>query len=257
MQIEDTVAVVTGAGSGLGRATAIALAAAGSRIVCLDRNGAAAEATAGRIGELGAAEALAVEADVADESSVDAAFAEIATVHRAVHICVNAAGIAPAGKIVGRRGPLPLADFRKVIGVNLVGLFDVTRRCAALMAGNRPGPDGERGVIVNVSSGAAWQGQKGQAAYAASKAGVIGLMLPVARDLYEYGVRVVTIAPGIFETGMSAAFSPELLASLEQMVLNPKRLGRPEEFASLVQQVVTNGYLNAVTLPLDGGARIT
>jgi NAD(P)-dependent dehydrogenase (short-subunit alcohol dehydrogenase family) len=164
--------------------------------------------------------------------------------------------VGTAGKTVSRGRALPLAEFRAVISVNLIGLFDVTRRCSELMVGNDPGDDGERGVIINVSSGAAWQGQKGQAAYAASKAGVIGLMLPVARDLAEHGIRVVTIAPGLFETGMSAGLPEKVIAGLERMVLYPERLGNPDEFAELVGHIVANRYLNAATVSLDAGARM-
>lgn len=252
MEIRDKVALVTGAGSGLGRATALALADAGARVAALDRNRGGAQRTVDQM----AGHGLAVEVDVADEESVGDAFDAVTDAFETIHICVNAAGIAPAGKVISRGRALPLADFRRIIDINLIGLFDVVRRCAEHMATNDPGPDGERGVFVNVSSGAAWQGQKGQAGYAASKAGIIGMMLPLARDLADHGIRVVTIAPGIFETGLSAGFPETVRTALQQLVLYPSRFGDPEEFAQLVNHIVTNRYLNATTLSLDGGARL-
>ncbi len=252
MEIRDKVAFVTGAGSGLGRATALSLAAAGARVAALDLDRKAAQRAVDQM----AGQGLAVEIDVAEEESVAGAIGAVTDAFGTVHICVNAAGIAPAGKVISRGRPLPLADFRRVIDINLIGLFDVVRHCAEHMATNDPGPDGERGVFVNVSSGAAWQGQKGQAGYAASKAGVIGLTLPLARDLADHGIRVVTIAPGIFETGMSAGFPETVRAALQQLLLYPSRFGAPEEFAQLVNHIVTNRYLNATTLSLDGGARM-
>lgn len=247
----DRVAVVTGAGSGLGRATALALGAAGARVAVLDRDWAAAKATADEC-----AGATPIEVDVADEGSVTAAVDRVTDVFGTVHVCVNAAGVAPASKVLGRHGPLPRSAFRDIVEINLVGSFDVLRQCAVRMVGNEPGPDGERGVVINVSSGAAWQGQTGQAAYAASKAGVIGMMLPLARELAEHAIRVVTIAPGIFDTGISAGFPESVRSALEDAVLHPSRFGDPREFAQLVEAILTNRYLNATTVSLDGGARM-
>lgn len=253
MDIDGRVALVTGGASGLGRAAALALAGRGARVAVLDRDGTRIREVAGQDhGQL-----LPVETDVADERSVERALSVVTEALGTVHICVNAAGVATAGKVVSQGSALALDSFRRVIDVNLVGLFDVVRRCAELMVQNDPGEDGERGVIINVSSGAAWQGQRGQAAYAASKAGVIGLMLPLARDLAELGIRVVTIAPGLFHTGMSAGLPPRVVAALEEMVLYPHRLGDPEEFAGLVGHIVENRYLNATTLSLDAGIRLT
>lgn len=252
MNIKDKVIVVTGAGSGLGAATARSLAKESALVVVLDHN----EAAATEVASFAPDRMVAVPVDVADEASVEAAFGKVLDRFGTVHGCVSAAGVATAGKIVSRGQPLDMARFRAVIDVNLNGLFDVMRRCAAAMVTNEPDEDGERGVVVNISSGAAWQGQKGQAAYSASKAAVIGLMLPVARDLAPHGIRVVTVAPGLFRTGMSAGFTPELVAELEGQVLYPKRMGEPDEVADFVRQLFNNRYLNAATYQIDAGARL-
>ena len=253
MKIADQVAVVTGAGSGLGRATALALSKAGARVAVLDRNAEAARSVADEAG----ATSIPVTVDVADRGSVTAAIAEVSETFGRVDICVNAAGIPNPGKVFGKSGPLDIELFQRVIDVNLVGAFDVMRQCVELMTRNSDaGPDGERGVIINVSSGAAFEGQKGQAAYSASKAGLIGLMLPAARDLARYGIRVVTIAPGLFDTGIFAQVDPRAVEALSGTVLNPPRLGRPSEFAALVIHILENRYLNATTLSIDAGARL-
>jgi 3-hydroxyacyl-CoA dehydrogenase/3-hydroxy-2-methylbutyryl-CoA dehydrogenase len=253
VDIVDRVAVVTGAGSGLGRATAMALAKAGARVAVLDRNTEAARSVADEAG----APAVSVTVEVADRASVTAAIAEVSETLGRVDVCVNAAGIPNPGKVFGKSGPLDIEQFQRVIDVNLVGAFDVMRQCAELMTRNTDaGPDGERGVIINVSSGAAFEGQKGQAAYSASKAGLIGLMLPAARDLAQYGIRVVTIAPGLFDTGIFAEVDPKVVQALGSAALNPSRLGDPGEFASLVMHIIENRYLNATTLSIDAGARL-
>jgi 3-hydroxyacyl-CoA dehydrogenase/3-hydroxy-2-methylbutyryl-CoA dehydrogenase len=251
MELSGQVAVVTGGAFGLGRATVRTLAAAGASVAVLDRYGAAAKQVAAECRG-----ALPVEVDVANEGSVQHAMRAVADAFGSVHVCVNAAGVGTGGKVVARGKALPLAEFRAVVEVNLIGLFDVVRRCAELMVGNPPGRDGERGVIVNVSSPAAWHGQRGQAAYAASKAGVIGLMLPVARDLAEYGVRVVTVAPGLFETGMYHELPGKIVERLRDTVLYPDRPGDPAEFAELVEHIVRNRYFNATTVALDAGVRL-
>jgi len=261
MEIAGRVAVVTGGASGLGQATALELARAGARVIILDRDGEAASRVAAEVragAGAGHADGITpVQADVSDEQSVAQAFARVADTHGALHICVSAAGVATPGKVLRQGQPAPLAEFRQVIDVNLIGLFDVLRQAAALMARNEPAePDGERGVIINVSSGAAWQGQRGQAAYAASKAGVIGLMLPAARDLAEHGIRVVTIAPGLFRTAMAAGLPEHVVAGLEQMALYPRRLGDPAEFAGLAGHIIRNRFINATTLALDAGMRM-
>lgn len=257
MDLHSRCALITGAGSGLGRATALAFAYRGARLALLDLDGAATKATAEAAETAGSPAALGIETNVADPSSVAAALAEVDGAFGTVHVCVNAAGVPTAGKVVTGGEALPLDRFRSVIEVNLIGAFDVTRHCAERMVGNEPDEDGERGVIINVSSGAAWQGQTGQAAYAASKAGIIGLTLPVARDLARDGVRVLAIAPGLFDTAMVADIPDKIRAGLEKMALYPKRLGQPEEFAELACHVVANRYLNATTLSIDGGMRMS
>jgi len=257
MDLRHRSAVITGAGSGLGRDTALAFARANTRLALLDRDGAAAKATAVAAESAGAAVAVGIEADVANEASVAAAMRDVdAACEGIVHICVNAAGVATAGKTIQNDAALSLERFRAVIEVNLVGAFDVMRQCVLRMIKNDPDNDGERGVVINVGSAAAWQGQTGQAAYSASKAGLIGLGLPVARDLAPHGIRVVAIAPGLFDTAIAAGLPQKVRAGLERMTLNPPRLGRPEEFAELACHVVSNGYLNATTLSLDGGMRM-
>lgn len=251
MDLKGRVAVVTGAGSGLGRAAALALAEQGARVAVLDKVAARVEAVAAEDSGM----FVPVVADVADEASLDSAFDVIDDQLGCVHVCVNAAGIPDSGKIVADGKALDLGLFTRVLGVNLIGVFDTMRRCAERMVANDPDPDGERGVVVNVSSGAAWMGTRGQAAYAASKAGLIGLMLPTARDLSDDGIRVVTIAPGLFHTGMIEEVSPKAIDRLTSTVLNPKRMGDPAEFAKLVVHVVANGYLNATTIAIDAGLR--
>lgn len=252
MDISGARAVVTGGGSGLGAAAARRLAAAGASVAVLDRD----KGAASRVTEESPETMFAVGVDVADPASVKKAFDLIRERFETVDVVVSAAGVATAGKIISRGEAISMERFRSVIDVNLLGLFDVVRQATEMMVPNSADSNGERGVIVNVSSGAATQGQKGQAAYAASKAGVIGMMLPIARDLAQHGIRVVTVAPGLFETGMSAGFTPELVDDLQEQILYPKRLGEPDEFAALVEHIIENRYLNATTLSLDAGARM-
>lgn len=251
MHIEGRVALVTGAASGLGLASGEMLLEAGARVALLDRDVDAVSAAAQQWGSA----AMACGVDVTDEQGVSGAFCSVVERWGAPSIVVNAAGVASAQRITDGRSAGSLDHFRQVVAVNLIGLYDVMRHCATLMAHNSP-DEGERGVIVNVSSGAAWQGQKGQAAYAASKAGVLGLTLPVARDLADLGIRVVAVAPGLFDTAIAQGLPEAVRGSLEAMVLNPSRMGRPAEFAMLVRQIVENPYLNATTLSLDGGVRM-
>ena len=253
MDINGKVAVVTGGASGLGKAAAEAIVAAGGQVAILDRNAALAEQTAAALGE----EAAAFPVDVADAASAQAAVAAAAERFGAIHINVNCAGIAAAGRTVGRDGPLALEAFAFVLQVNLVGTFNTLRLCAAHMGENEPlGDDGERGVIVNTASVAAFDGQIGQAAYSASKGGVVGMTLPIARDLARTGIRVCTIAPGIFETPMMLGAPDRVRQPLVEMVQFPHRLGEAQEFALLARQIVENPYLNGETIRLDGGIRM-
>ena len=250
MRLQGQAAVVTGAASGLGAATAALLARAGCRVAVLDINREAATASAARFGGLG------VGCDVADAASAEAALAEARAAHGVERILVNCAGIGAAGRIVGRDGPLPLAAFERVIRVNLIGTFNMLRLSAAAMSVTEPLPQGERGVIINTASIAAYEGQVGQPAYAASKGGVVSLTLPAARELARAGVRVMTIAPGLFHTPMVAGLPPEVQQSLAAGVPYPTRLGQPEEFAALVEHIVTNPFLNGEVIRLDGALRM-
>ncbi|WP_129670224.1 SDR family NAD(P)-dependent oxidoreductase [Phytoactinopolyspora endophytica] len=252
MRIEGSVVLVTGGASGMGRASAQEFSRAGACIVLFDIDEQAAEKTARDIGP----DVLPMGVDVSDHDAVSRAFKAIERELGTVNVCVNCAGVATSGKVVSSDGALPLADFRRAIEVNLIGTFDVMRQSAALMVGNEPDREGERGVIINVSSVAALQGQRGHVAYSASKAGVIGLTLPAARDLADHGIRVLTIAPGIFRTGMHAGLPEKITSRMESLTLYPHRAGDPAEFASLTRHVVENRYLNAATLPLDAGIRL-
>ncbi len=250
MKISGAAAIVTGGGSGLGRATAEALAAKGARVAVIDLNPAAAEEAARAIGGLG------VVCDVADEASASAAVAKAEAAHGAARILVNCAGIGTPIRIVGKDGaPGPLADFEKVIRVNLVGTFNMIRLAAAAMARLEPVED-ERGVVVSTASVAAYEGQIGQAAYAASKGGVVAMSLPIARELARIGVRVNAIAPGIFMTPMLAGLREDFQQSLGASVPFPSRLGQPAEYAALAVHMVENGYINGETIRIDGALRM-
>jgi NAD(P)-dependent dehydrogenase (short-subunit alcohol dehydrogenase family) len=253
MRLGTSVAIVTGAGSGLGLATARRVVEAGGRVGLLDRDAELVEKAQAELGE----RAVAVSADVTSAAEVAAAVDRVVDDFGAVHICVNCAGIAPAAKVVSGGQPAPLDGFERVVAINLVGTFNVTRLAAAAMLRNEPDDGGERGVIVNTASDAAFDGQVGQAAYSASKAGVVGMTLPLARDLAGKGVRVNTIAPGMFETSMIAVLPAQVRDRLIDMVLEPPRMGDPAEFAQLVEHLVANRYLNAETIRLDAGQRMT
>ncbi|HYH40594.1 MAG TPA: SDR family NAD(P)-dependent oxidoreductase [Burkholderiales bacterium] len=252
MEIHDRTFLVTGAGSGLGAATARRLARAGAKVGILDVNVAAGEALAA---ELGGA-AVFVQADVRDEQSVADAIAEVRRRSGVIHGAVNCAGVAPAERVLGKAGPHRLDAFRNTIEINLIGTFNVIRLAAQAMYENEPLADGERGVIVNTASVAAFEGQIGQAAYSASKAGVAGMTLPVARELARFGIRVIAIAPGIFETPMLKAMSAEVQASLGAQVPFPPRLGKPDEYAMLVEHIISNPMLNGEVIRLDGALRM-
>jgi NAD(P)-dependent dehydrogenase (short-subunit alcohol dehydrogenase family) len=252
MQIKDHVFLITGAASGLGAAVARLVAQQGGSVLIADINREAGESLAR---ELGAAAQFA-QVDVTSEADAKAAIAQALSVFGHLHVLVNCAGIAPAEKVLGRESPHRLETFARAININLVGTFNMIRLAAEAIAKETPGDDGERGVIVNTASIAAFDGQIGQAAYAASKGGVAALTLPVARELARFGIRVVTIAPGIFETPMMAGFSPEVQESLGKSVPFPQRLGRPAEFAALVRHICENRMLNGEVIRLDGALRM-
>lgn len=251
MNTEGHSAVVTGGGSGMGAETARRLAAAGAKVTVLDLDGAAARAVSTGFGGVGLA------CDVSDAAVVEDAIARARDAHGAARICVNCAGIATAQRIVGRDGPASLDTFRRVVDVNLIGTFNVMRVCAADMAGLDPvNETGERGVMIATASVAAYEGQIGQAAYAASKGGLVGMTLPVARDLAGLGIRVMTIAPGLMETPMLAGLPEPVRESLAASVPFPRRLGHPGEFADLVEHIVANPMLNGSVIRLDGAIRL-
>lgn len=254
MEVGGRTFLVTGGGSGLGAATARRLADAGGKVLVADLDETAGAAVAADIG----AAARFVRADVADERDVHAAVDAAVNGLGGLHGVVNCAGVATSEKVLGRDGPHDLESFARVVRVNLVGTFNVVRLAAAVMKWNDGGPegDGERGVVVNAASIAAFDGQVGQAAYAASKGGVAAMTLPIARELARHGIRVVTIAPGVFDTPMMAGMPEETRESLGRQVPFPPRLGRPEEFAALVQHVVENQMLNGEIIRLDGAIRM-
>lgn len=244
-------ALVSGGGSGLGRATARHLAANGCRVAVLDRDGAAAQAVADEIGGLG------LVCDVTEEASVAAAFAEVQAVFGAApRIAVSCAGIGTAGRILPREGALPIDAFERTLRVNLLGTYIVLSHAAQAMAGLAPMADGARGVIINTASVAYADGQIGQAAYAASKGGVAALTLPAARELARLGIRVMTIAPGLFETPMTAGLPEDARAAITATIPFPARLGAPEDFALLVGQIALNPYLNGEVIRLDAAVRL-
>ena len=251
MQIQDQVFLVAGGGSGLGAATARMLAQAGGRVVVADVNEAGAE-VARQIG----AGARFLRTDVTDEAQTQAAVDLALSAFGALHGAINCAGVAPGERVVGKTGPHALASFERAIRINLTGTFNVIRLAATKMSAQGPEPNGERGVIVNTSSVASMDGQIGQAAYAASKAGVNGMTLPIARELARFGIRVMTIAPGIFDTPMLQGMSEEVRASLGQQIPFPSRLGKPEEYAALVRHIVENEVLNGEVIRLDGAIRM-
>ncbi len=251
MKLTGVAAIVTGGGSGLGRATAEALAAKGARVAIFDLNPAAAEEAAKAIG----GGALSVVGDVADEASAAAAIAKAAAAHGSARVLVNCAGIGVAKRVAGRDGPHPLADFDKVVRVNLIGTFNMIRLAAAAMGKLEP-IEGERGVIISTASIAAYDGQIGQAAYSASKGGVVAMTLPIARELAQFGIRVNAIAPGVFMTPMMAGLPQPAQDSLGASVPFPARLGQPAEYAALAIHIIENGYLNGETIRIDGALRM-
>ena len=251
MQIQGQVVIITGGASGLGEATAKRLAQAQAKVIVLDRQLSQAQAIAQTL------QGAAYECDVTREDQVTQVLQTVQREHGIAKVCVNCAGIAPGQRIVGKQGPMPLADFEQVIAVNLIGTFNVLRLVAAQMFEASPmGEDGERGVIINTASVAAFEGQIGQAAYSASKGGVVGLTLPAAREFAKFGIRVNTIAPGLMETPMMAGMSEEVRKKLIEQALFPKRLGHPDEYARLVSHIIENPMINGATLRLEGAVHV-
>jgi len=251
MQIQNHAFLVAGGGSGLGAATARMLTQAGGKVVIADVN-AAGEEFARSLGT----QAKFAKTDVTDEAQTQAAVDLCVSSFGAIHGAVNCAGIAPGERVVGKTGPHALASFERAIRINLVGTFNVIRLVAHRMSTQQPLATGERGVIINTSSVASMDGQIGQAAYAASKAGVNGMTLPIARELARFGIRVMTIAPGIFDTPMLQGMSDEIRASLGAQIPFPSRLGKPEEYAALAKHIIENEVLNGEVIRLDGAIRM-
>ena len=252
MQLEQVKAAITGGASGLGYAVAERLIREGARVALLDVQDERGAQVAAALGE----RACYLRTDVTSEDGVAGSIAAAAQAMDGLNAVINCAGILGAGRVLGKQGPMPLSQFETTIRVNLVGSFNVAKAGAQVMQGLSAGADGERGVIVNTASVAAFEGQIGQAAYSASKGGIVGMTLPMARELARVGIRVVTIAPGIFMTPMAGGMPPEVKASLEAMVPFPSRLGDPAEFADAVCFVLQNRYMNGTTLRLDGAVRM-
>lgn len=253
MDIKDKVAVVTGGASGIGQAIARRVVSSGGRVAIFDLNEEAGQSMVKELGDV----ALFAKVNVVDEESVAAGVKQTMDRFGGIHICVNCAGIGSATKTYGKAGPHPLDDWSKVIAINLTGTFNVLRLCAEQMAGNEPvNDDGGRGVIINTASVAAYEGQVGQAAYSASKGGIVGMTLPIARDLASYGIRVNTIVPGLIHTPLFETLDKKVFDALSNSVLYPKRLGKPEEIAHLAASIMENDYINGECIRMDGGIRM-
>ncbi len=253
MDLKNRVAVVTGGASGLGRATVEAFVQRGCNVAIFDFNPDAGVALADSLGS----QVIFCEVDVSKDDSISAGIETAVEAFGAIHICVNCAGRGGgATKTVGREGAFPMELFRDVININLIGTFSVLSQAAEKMAENEPDENGERGVIINTASIAAYEGQKGQVAYAASKSGLVGITLPIARDLAYYGIRIATIAPGLFDTPILKGLTPEVKEGLAKNIPNPARLGDVEEFAKLAEHIVNNRYINGETIRLDAALRM-
>jgi NAD(P)-dependent dehydrogenase (short-subunit alcohol dehydrogenase family) len=252
MNLASAKAVITGGASGLGFATAERVIAEGGQVVLMDVNEEQGEARAAELGD----RALFVRTDVSDESNVKASIQSAKEFMGGITLAVNCAGIATAGRTLGRDGPWPSDNFNRVIQINLVGSYNVTKEAAAVMQLNDPNDEGERGVVISTASVAAFEGQIGQAAYSASKGGVVGMMLPLAREFAQFGIRVNTIAPGIFMTPMMAGMSEDVQESLGRQIPFPPRLGRPEEYADTAAFIYGNAVVNGETIRIDGAIRM-
>jgi len=253
MELRNKVAIITGGASGIGRATAEKFAAMGAKVAIFDMNEDAGNALAKQLGEA----VIFCAVNVTDEASVQQGIEQTMAAFGAIHICINCAGVGNAIKTVSKKGAFPLADFNRIIQINLVGTFNVLRLAAEQMAKNERADEfSDRGVIINIASVAAFDGQIGQAAYSASKGGVVGMTLPIARDLADYAIRVNTIAPGLIHTPLLAGMPQNVRDSLSNTVLYPKRLGKPEEIAHLAVSIVENGYINGECIRMDGGIRM-
>jgi NAD(P)-dependent dehydrogenase (short-subunit alcohol dehydrogenase family) len=251
MEIKNTAAVITGGASGMGAATARLLSQAGAKVALLDLNLAQAEKIAAEVG------GIAIACDVTSEDSVTAALSQASQQHGPARICVNCAGIVHSRRMINKEGPMSLTEYQRVMQINVVGTFNVMRLAAAAMIPLTPvGESSERGIIINTASIAAYEGQIGQTAYSASKGAIVGMTLPAARELAQFGIRVMTIAPGLVDTPMFEKLSPELHTSLTAMVPFPKRLAKPVEFAMLAQHIIENAMLNGEVIRLDGGLRM-
>jgi len=252
MELKEKVAIVTGGASGLGEACARRFALQGANIGILDVDEEKGNRLAAELG----VQAIYCRTDVTSEKSVQAAVDKTVEEFGGIHVVINCAGVGTAAKVLGKNGPMALEHFNRVVQINLVGTLNVIRLAAAKIVVNTPNADGEKGVVINTASAAAFDGQIGQAAYSASKAGVVGMTLPIAREFADYGIRVMTIAPGLFRTPMLKSLPEKVQAALGQMVPFPKRLGKPSEFARLAEDIVKNPMLNGETIRLDGAIRM-
>ncbi len=252
MEINQVKAIVTGGASGLGEAVARFLAERGARVVLADLNDDKGRAAAAALGAQASYQHCDVSSDASAQAAIEAATRQLG----GLNVAINCAGILGAGRVLGKDGPMPLSQFETTVRVNLVGSFNIARLAAAVMQHNPPGEDGERGVIVNTASIAAFEGQIGQAAYAASKGGVVGMTLPIAREFARIGVRMMTVAPGVFHTPMVDGMPQNVYDSLCAQVPYPSRLGKPEEFAATVAFIITNRYLNGGVIRVDGAVRL-
>jgi 3-hydroxyacyl-CoA dehydrogenase / 3-hydroxy-2-methylbutyryl-CoA dehydrogenase len=252
MNNTDVVALVTGGASGLGEATVLELAGIGAKVVIVDIDSAKGE----KLADAAGGNVIFAQADVTSEEAIRQAIKKAVDQFGTINVAVNCTGVADGGKVLGKKGPLPLASFNKVIQINLVGTLNVIRLAVEQMVNNTPNADGEKGVIVNTASIAAFDGQIGQAAYCASKGGIVAMTLPIARECADYGIRVATIAPGLFDTPLMAGLPPAVKEGMAQGVPFPRRLGKPVEFAKMVLHIIENSMLNGCCIRLDGALRM-